>query len=287
MYRITKSAFWLWFTALTVIFASCSQPQPDSSRIAEAPGQSAAEVASPDPIAESAESTAPTDEAGVAEMAAEPQPNDSAAPANTPDGNDPDADDPFGVMVDPLEADPETGEAGQIVRTPDVHFVPTPQEVVDRMIELAQVTKDDVVYDLGCGDGRIVVTAAKKHGCKAIGFDIDPKRVKESRENVSKNDVADLVTIQNADIFELDLTPASVVTLYLLPQLNVRLIPQLKELKPGSRIVSHDFDMRGVEADKVENLTSSDGISHTIYFWTTPLKIDQAKVDELNELFSE
>jgi len=191
-------------------------------------------------------------------------------------------------MVDPDELDSmEDDESGEITRTPDVHFVPTPQEVVDRMLELAQVTKDDVVYDLGCGDGRIVVTAAKKFGCKAIGFDIDPKRVKESQENVSKNEVEALVTIQNADIFELDLTPASVVTLYLLPQLNVRLIPQLKELKPGSRIVSHDFDMRGVEPDAVENLTCENGISHTIYFWTTPLKIDQAKVDESNELFLE
>jgi SAM-dependent methyltransferase len=286
MCRITKSAFLLCLVALTVIVASCSSPQPDSSRTAEAPDQPAGEVASPDSVVESMEPSEPTGEVGVTEMAAEPQPDEAASPPDAAD--DPDADDPFAVMVDPLEADPpEAGEAGQIVRTPDVHFVPTPQEVVDRMIELAQVSKDDVVYDLGCGDGRIVVTAAKKHGCKAIGFDIDPKRVKESRENVSKNGVEDLVTIKNADIFELDLTPASVVTLYLLPQLNVRLIPQLKALKPGSRIVSHDFDMRGVEADKVENLTSSDGISHTIYFWTTPLKIDQAKVDELNELFSE
>jgi len=281
MCRITKSAFLLCLIALTVIVASCSPPQADSSRTAEAPDQPAGEVASPDSAVESTEPSEPSGEAGVAEMAAEPQQEESA---NAPDA----ANDPFGVMVDPPEAEPaEAGEAGQIVRTPDVHFVPTPQEVVDRMIELAQVTKDDVVYDLGCGDGRIVVTAAKKHGCRAIGFDIDPKRVKESRENVTKNGVENLVTIENADIFELDLTPASVVTLYLLPQLNVRLIPQLKELKPGSRIVSHDFDMRGVEPDAVENLTCENGISHTIYFWTTPLKIDQAKVDESNELFLE
>ena len=175
--------------------------------------------------------------------------------------------------------------ADQPARTPDIHFVPTPQDVVDRMLELAQVTKDDLVYDLGCGDGRIVVTAAKKYGCKAVGFDIDPQRVKESLDRVRENQVEALVTIRNADIFELDLTPASVVSLYLLPQLNVRLIPQLKELKPGSRIVSHDFDMRGVEPDKMEEVTTEDGISHKIYLWTTPLKIDQAAVDEARELF--
>jgi len=274
MCRITKSVFLLtWVTALAVTIASCSQPQPEPRRVTDVPDQPAEELAPQDlPPAES------TDEAGDADMAAAPDSLDLTAPANDPDA----------VMVDPDELDSmEDDESGEITRTPDVHFVPTPQEVVDRMLELAQVTKDDVVYDLGCGDGRIVVTAAKKFGCKAIGFDIDPKRVKESQENVSKNEVEALVTIQNADIFELDLTPASVVTLYLLPQLNVRLIPQLKELKPGSRIVSHDFDMRGVEPDAVENLTCENGISHTIYFWTTPLKIDQAKVDESNELFLE
>ena len=102
-------------------------------------------------------------------------------------------------------------------RKPDVIYVPTPQPVVDKMLELAKVKKSDVVYDLGCGDGRIVVTAAKKYGVKAVGFDIDPKRVKEAQENVKKNGVEDLVTIEQKDIFTLDLSPANVVTLYLLP----------------------------------------------------------------------
>jgi uncharacterized protein (TIGR03000 family) len=154
-------------------------------------------------------------------------------------------------------------------RTPDVVFVPTPQEVVDRMLELAGVKKDDVVYDLGCGDGRIVVTAAKKYGCKAIGFDIDPERVKESRANVKKNKVEGLVTIRQADVFTLDLRPASVVTLYLLPQLNVKLMPQLAKLKPGSRIVSHDFDMKGAKP-KQEVKVKVDDEEHTIYLWTVP-----------------
>src|SRR5512137_2482912 len=132
-------------------------------------------------------------------------------------------------------------------RTPDVIYVPTPQSVVDKMLEMAEVRKGDVVYDLGCGDGRIVVTAAKKYGVKAVGFDIDPQRVKEARENVRANQVEHLVTIREADVFTLDLREASVVTLYLLPQLNVRLLPQLAQLKPGSRIVSHDFDMKGAK----------------------------------------
>ena len=139
-------------------------------------------------------------------------------------------------------------------REPDVVFVPTPQAVVDKMLELAKVGKDDLVYDLGCGDGRIVVTAAQKFGCKAIGFDIATERVKESMENVAKAGVGDKVRIEQRDIFTLDLSPASVVTLYLLPSLNVKLIPQLEKLKPGCRIVSHDFDMKGVKPDKVITL---------------------------------
>src|SRR5207237_2919427 len=109
-----------------------------------------------------------------------------------------------------------------------VIYVPTPQKVVDKMLEMAKVTKDDVVYDLGCGDGRIVVTAAKKYGAKGVGIDIDPVRVKESLKNVEDNKVQGLVEIKQDDIFKQDLSPASVVTLYLLPELNVKLIPQLE-----------------------------------------------------------
>ena len=135
--------------------------------------------------------------------------------------------------------------AAVTVREPDVLFVPTPKDVVNKMLDLAQVKKTDLVYDLGCGDGRIVVAAAKRFGCKAVGYDIDPERVRESRENVKKNKVEHLVTIEQRDVFKLDLSKANVVTLYLLSDLNVRLIPQLEKLKPGSRIVSHDFDMEG------------------------------------------
>ena len=158
-------------------------------------------------------------------------------------------------------------------RTPDVVFVPTPQEVVDKMLELADVKRDDLVYDLGCGDGRIVVTAAKTYGCRAVGYDIDPKRVQESLENVAENKVEHLVKVEQQDLFKLDLSQANVVTLYLLPSLNVKLIPQLEKLQPGSRIVSHSFDMKGVNPDKVVKFKcEGDSYERTIYLWTTPLK---------------
>ncbi|MGB2809511.1 MAG: methyltransferase domain-containing protein [Sedimentisphaerales bacterium] len=188
------------------------------------------------------------------------------------------------------------GEAEEVkdefkeIREPDVIFVPTPQDVVDKMLELAEVKKEDLVYDLGCGDGRIVVTVAKKFGCKAIGYDIDPNRVKESLENVAKNNVGHLVTIEQKDIFTLDLSKANVITLYLLPELNVKLIPQLEKLKPGSRIVSHDFSMEGVKPDKVVTITSDkDTYEHTVYLWTVPLKKVNEKelVPVLNDLFEE
>ncbi len=169
-------------------------------------------------------------------------------------------------------ADDKKKEKEDPDRKPDVIYVPTPQKVVDEMLKLANVKKEDVVYDLGCGDARIPVTAAKKFGCKAWGFDIDPDRIKDSNKNVEDNKVGELVTIEKKDIFTLDLSKANVVTLYLLPQLNVRLIPQLEKLKAGSRIVSHDFDMEGVKPDKVEDVEDDRGTKHKIYLWTTPLK---------------
>lgn len=162
----------------------------------------------------------------------------------------------------------------QGVRKPDVIYIPTPQPVVDKMLELAEVKKGDVVYDLGCGDGRIVVTAAKKYGVKAVGFDINPERVDESIANVKSNKVEHLVTIKEADIFTLDLSEATVVTLYLLPALNVKLMPQLAKLKPGSRIVSHDFGMQGAKPVEVCRVsTDPDRLNtteHTIYKWVVP-----------------
>jgi len=177
----------------------------------------------------------------------------------------------------------QTGSEVKKKRTPDVVFVPTPHDVVEKMLELAEVKKEDLLYDLGCGDGRIVVAAAKKYGCRAVGYDIDPKRIKESLENVAKHNVQDLVKIEEEDIFTLDLSKANVITLYLLPSLNVKLIPQLEKLKPGSRIVSHSFRMRGVKPDKVVKFKSKeDDSEHSIYLWTTPLK-KKGKKDKKNE----
>lgn len=172
-----------------------------------------------------------------------------------------------------LPESPEITVEGITYNAVDVIFVPTPQDVVDKMLRLAEVKEDDLVYDLGCGDGRIVVTAARRYGCKAVGFDIDPRRVKESLENVQKNKVGHLVKIEQKDIFTLDLSKANVITLFLLSRLNVKLIPQLEKLKPGSRIISHNFAMEGIKPDKVVTMFSSeDQYEHTIYFWVTPLK---------------
>lgn len=153
------------------------------------------------------------------------------------------------------------------LREPDVVFVPTPQEVVDEMLKLAKVGPGDVLYDLGCGDGRTVITAAKL-GARAIGIDINPQRIKESNENAAKQGMTGKVTFRLEDLFEADFRDATVVTLYLLPSLNLKLRPKLwKELKPGTRIVSHDFDMDDWEPEKTVEL---DG--HTIYLWTIPAK---------------
>ena len=149
-----------------------------------------------------------------------------------------------------------------------VPYVPTPQDVVERMLELAQVKKGDVVYDLGSGDGRIVVTAAKKYGVKAVGFEIDPERIKESRENIRKEGVGKLVEIRQQDIRTVDLSPASVLTMYLLPEVNLMIRPNIwKEMKPGSRVVSHDFDMGDWKPLKIEHIKDKSDWEHTMYLW--------------------
>ena len=158
---------------------------------------------------------------------------------------------------------------------PDVVYVATPSDVVAQMLRLANVTEQDVVYDLGCGDGRIVVRAAKQYGARAVGYDISPLRVAESLENVRRNRVEQRVTIERRDIFTVDLSPATVVTLYLLPEMNERLIPQLEELKPGSRIVAHDYEITGVTPDRTLTMTSKvDGVPHYLYLYITPLRLD-------------
>ena len=159
----------------------------------------------------------------------------------------------------------------------DVPYVPTPQPVVDRMLEMAAVTKDDVVYDLGCGDGRMVVTAAKKYGARGVGVDIDPQRIKESNENAKSAGVTDKVKFSIKDLFTMDFGEATVLTMYLLPDVNLKLRPKiLSDMKPGSRIVSHSFDMDDWKPDGEDEVDSS-----TIYFWIVPAQVEgvtEAKV---------
>lgn len=252
MNRLTS---WICLGALGL--CACAKQDPPRSVQEQTAWAPAASPASDDPSS----SPSPSPAAEPAAQSASP----TAAPQNA-----------LGIPDAPPAASqgPEAGEASDSppTRTPDVVYVPTPQPVVDRMLQMAQVKKGDVVYDLGCGDGRIVVTAAKRYGVRAIGFDIDPDRVDEARANVRAAKLEHLVTIEHKDIFTLDLSPASVVTLYLLPKLNVRLIPQLEKLKPGSRIVSHDFDMEGVEP--VQHVTlrpTPDSEQHSIFLWRTPL----------------
>ncbi len=148
-------------------------------------------------------------------------------------------------------------------------FVPTPQDVVARMLALAQVTKNDVVYDLGSGDGRLVIAAAKI-GARGVGIDIDPQRIEEGRANAKAAGVEHLVEFRLQDALEADLSDATVVTLYLLSSSNAKLRPRLTEqLKPGARIVSHQFGMGDWEPAKVETFTDGNGTSRTLYLWTT------------------
>jgi SAM-dependent methyltransferase len=156
------------------------------------------------------------------------------------------------------------------LRSPDVIFVPTPQEVVDAMLKLAKVSANDVVYDLGSGDGRIPITAAKTYGARGVGIDIDPQRIREANENLKAAgpEVAAKVRFLNQDLFTTDISEATVVTLYLLPSLNLKLIPKLnKELKPGTRVVSHAFDMGDIKPQQTQNING-----RTIYFWTIPIQ---------------
>ncbi len=162
--------------------------------------------------------------------------------------------------------------AAQTTTTPhlDVPYVPSPNVVVNGMLKLADVKKGDIVYDLGCGDGRIVITAAKDFGARGVGVDINPERIEEARANAKHAAVEEMVKFEENDLFKANIANATVVTLYLLPDVNVRLMPKLlKELKPGTRIVSHSFDMGDWKPDKEEIV---DG--RHLYLWTVP---DKAK----------
>ncbi len=175
----------------------------------------------------------------------------------------------FALVVVIAVASGASGVAGQATapqREPDVIFVPTPADVVDAMLKLAKVTSSDVVYDLGSGDGRIPIAAAKTYGARGVGIDIDPERVREATGNARSNGVADKVTFRTEDLFTADISPATVVTLYLLEPLNLKLVPKLmKELKPGTRIVSHAFDMGDWKPQQKQTVSG-----RPIYLWTIP-----------------
>jgi len=156
------------------------------------------------------------------------------------------------------------------LREPDVVYVPTPPEVVEQMLSMAKVGKNDILYDLGSGDGRIPITAAQKFGTRGVGIDINPERIQEAKGNAQKAGVTDLVEFRNEDLFQADFSKATVVTLYLLPDLNVKLRPELfRQLKPGTRVVSHDFDMGEWKPERV--VQTPDG--STVYMWTIPEEI--------------
>lgn len=155
-------------------------------------------------------------------------------------------------------------------RQPEVPYVPTDDKVVAEMLKVANVGKNDVLYDLGSGDGRIVITAAKQFGTRGVGVDIDPVRVKEANENAAKAGVTDRVRFVQQDLFETDIREATVVTLYLLPEVNLRLRPKLlKDLKPGTRLVSHNYDM-GDWAPLKTIIVNLPEDAHTVYYWIVP-----------------
>jgi len=160
---------------------------------------------------------------------------------------------------------------------PTVPYVPTPQEVVERMLEMAKVSEQDYLIDLGSGDGRIVVTAAKKFKARGFGVDLNPVRIKESVDNAAAAGVSDRVAFHQRNLFETDLNDATVITMYLLPRVNLELRPKLLDLKPGTRIVSHDFDMGDWSADEsvTMNVKEKYGVSggdSSVYFWIVPAK---------------
>ena len=181
----------------------------------------------------------------------------------------------LGAPMQAASAQTATQEAP--TRRPDVIFVPTPQAVVDEMLNIAKVGPNDVMFDLGSGDGRIAITAAKR-GARATGIDIDPQRIKEANENARKAGVADKVKFMQADLFEQDFSNATVITLYLLPDLNLKLRPKLLQLKPGTRIVSHDFDMGDWTPDRTLKVDN-----RTIHFWTVPTPDRAAQIGKTKQ----
>ena len=183
-------------------------------------------------------------------------------------------------LVAPSDSAPVELSASAAVM-PDVDYWATPQPVVDKMLEVAAIKPTDLVYDLGCGDARSLVTAATRYGARGVGFDIDPRLVARARENARSHGVNHLVTIEQADIFTVDLSPADVIFLYITPRFNLRMVPQFEKMRRGSRIISHEFEIPGAKPTRVTHLRGPlDGppdadqpgtsMVHTIYLWRLP-----------------
>jgi hypothetical protein len=154
----------------------------------------------------------------------------------------------------------------------DVPYVPTPEKVVAEMLAVAEISKKDVLYDLGSGDGRIVITAAKRFGTRGVGIDIDPERIKEANDRARAAGVTNRVRFIKGDIFDADIRDATVVTLYLLPAVNMKLRPKLlHDLRPGTRVVSHNYDMGDWKPEKIIRMRLPSG-EHTVYYWVVPEK---------------
>ena len=181
------------------------------------------------------------------------------------------------LLIAVLAASILAAQSAQPRRKPDVPYVPTTDLAVAAMLKLADVKKTDVVYDLGCGDGRIVIAAAKQLGARGVGIDINPERIREANENAKKAGVEKLVRFEENDLFEADIRGASVVTLFLLPEINLKLRPKLlRDLKPGTRIVSNTFDMGDWKPDKESTVGDPADpdfpFSHTLLLWTVPAR---------------
>jgi ribosomal protein L11 methylase PrmA len=164
-------------------------------------------------------------------------------------------------------------EEPTFIKVPDVVYVGTAYDLVSDMLHMAEVKKGNLVVDLGCGDGRMLVLAAQKYGTRGIGYDIDPDMVRAARDNAARNKVDHLVKIVQADIFTVDISEADVIPVYLLPEMNLKLLPQFEKLKPGSRLVFHNYDLEGIVPDVIKEVISNeDHAKHTLYLYTTPLK---------------
>lgn len=179
---------------------------------------------------------------------------------------------PSNVAAAPTTAPSVSPSPQRTARPLDVPYVPTHETIVDEMLKMAEVKSTDVLYDLGSGDGRIPITAAKRFGTRGVGIDLNPERIREANANAEAAKVTDKVKFIEGDIFEQDFSEATVVTLYLLPDVNIKLRPKILAMKPGTRVVSHNYNMGDWAPEKSKTIKTPDGVEHFVYFWRVPAK---------------